>query len=173
MDKRRRGGWLHSRTRAAFATALLLTVFGCFSYVPVDYASVPAGHEVRVRVTQNGASELREIVDDYEPRGSPTVSGTLVSRSTEALLVRVPVAVRSEGFFSAELGQDLRIPISDVLDVESRQLDRARTGLLVAGGVVATLTLIFQIMDSWGERGNPGGLPNDESRVPVGRLYCC
>jgi hypothetical protein len=76
-----------------------------------------------------------------------------VTRSDpETLFLRIPIAVRQEGFHSAEIGQDVSISLRDIIAIEQRRLDRIGTGALVAGTAGAAAVVLFVIMEAFGER---------------------
>ena len=155
------GRTIPSRVLPLVVAALPLT--GCFRYVPATLETVPVGQDVRLFVTQQGLSEASAV----SPGDQPIVRGTLVSRDATQLFIRVPTAVRQEGFHTAVLGQDVSIPIREIVQVERRQIDPLGTGLLVAGTAAVAGTVIFVIMEAVaGDNGDPGdGV--EESRVPL------
>ena len=135
---------------------------GCFQYVPATLETVPDGQEVRLFVTQEGLSEASAVTTD----GQPIVRGRLVSREADQLFIRVPTAVRQEGFHSAVLGQDVAIPIREIVQVERRQVDGLATGLLVAGTAGVAATVIFVIMEAVSGDDTPPDGGGEEARVP-------
>ncbi len=140
------------------ASALLAA--GCYRYVPVELETVPAGEGVRMYLTRTGMAAITELPME----AGPIVTGTLVSQDNGDVLLRVPIATRQQGFHIRSIGQDVRIPTGDIIQVERRQLDRLGTGLLIGGtGAVAALVMTL-ILDSRSD------VVNDDSPVPELRV---
>ena len=79
---------------------LLTGLLGCYNYVPTDFTTVPVGEDLRLFVNPGDVPELSEI-----PAGedlAPVVQGTLVAVEGDALVVRVPVARRQQGFHTLQ-----------------------------------------------------------------------
>jgi hypothetical protein len=129
--------------------------------VPVE--TVPPGLDVRVYLTRQGMADLPDLPD----QGGPFLSGRLLRRDDQQLFVSVPVARRQEGFYSSQIGQEVGIRTGEIVQLERRQLNRASTGLFVAGTAVAAATVIFAIIDA--SRRPDQQLPPgpEEFRVPL------
>jgi hypothetical protein len=141
----------------------LVFLCGCFSYVQAPVQSVPVGQDVRVYLTREGIAELRDMAESNQP----FVRGRLVRREEQQLLVSIPVARQQTGFYSKPIGQEVVIPTLEIVQLERRKLNRAGTGLLVAGTAAATGVLIYTIIDA-GRGPGPIGPPGpDEFRRPL------
>jgi hypothetical protein len=152
--------------RSTLALSLLL-LSGCFRYVPVPLEVVPDGEDVRLLVTRQGAFELSEVTN-VETGAAPTLRGTVVGREPETLMVRVPVGARQEGIHTVTLGQTIRVPEGEILQVERREFDAVKTGGLVAGVIGGSVFIIVSIMDAFGGDQTNGDPPQPpESRIPV------
>ena len=119
---------------------LLIGLLGCHNYVPTDFTTVPVGEDVRLFVNPGDVPELSEI-----PAGedlAPVVQGTLVAMEDDAVVVRVPVARRQEGFHTLSLGQSIRVPYDGIISAQMRVLDELKT-VGVVSGTVAAAALIF------------------------------
>lgn len=152
-----------TRIGAALAAAAPLLA-GCFAYVPADPGTIPAGQEVRVLLERGTEIELPDGV----PPESEVLRGRLVRREDDRLTLRVPVGERRPGY-SVELGQDVRIPTAQVLQIQRRELDLGRSALLVAGGAAVAGALLMVIMDDAGASSTspqPGPGP-EVIRVPL------
>lgn len=151
-----------SRRVIAVGTGMVF-VSACFSYVPAEMGTVPEGEDVRVYLTRAGMEELPELASE----GGPFVSGTLMSADADEMMVRVPVAVRREGFFMGTLGQDVGIPTSQVIQLERRELNKVGTGLLV-GGTAGLAVLVVTMIITDGRRGEAPPPPGpEEIRIPL------
>ncbi len=147
----------------AVAAAPLIILAGCFTYIPTEVSAVPDGERVRVHVTREGQLDLPEVID---PLG-PTVRGTLVRRAEDGIFLRVPVAIRRDGFLQSDLGQNVAIPFREIVQIERRALSRSRTGLMVAGTAGVAAVIVFVIID--GSRGGDprGPTGGDDIRIPL------
>lgn len=128
--------------RSALA-ALLLGAPACYRYVPAELTAVPAGEDVRLHLSRAGMEALQPLSADPEP----IVSGLAVRRDGERLLLRIPVRARPETFYGEAVGQDVWIPTAGIVQLERREIDRVRTGLLTAASVGAAAAVLFAIMD--------------------------
>jgi len=143
-----------------------LTFTGCFNYIPVELSTVPDGDNLRVAVTRRALADLEEI--SLDAVSSLSIKGRLVRREDDGLFLRVPIGMRQEGFHSAPLGQDVRIPTAEILGIEQRRFDRVGTAALVVGTIGAGATVVLYIMKAFGENEEDGEC-NDclESRLPI------
>jgi hypothetical protein len=119
---------------------LLIGLLGCHNYVPTDFTTVPVGEDVRLFVNPGDVPELSEI-----PAGedlAPVVQGTLVAMEDDAVVVRVPVARRQEGFHTLSLGQSIRVPHDGIISAQVRMLDQLKTLGIVSGTVAAALVFV-------------------------------
>jgi hypothetical protein len=151
-----------TRTLAACG---LLGVTGCYVYVPAEVQTVPAGENVRLRVSRGALAELVEVM----PTGEPVVRGTLVRREQGRLFVRVPVATRQQGFMSQPITQDVGIAAGEILEMELRRRSSGRTALFVAGTGVVAAAVIGTIVAGDRDRVIRDDGPPDELRIPFGR----
>jgi hypothetical protein len=160
---------LHSMPRVRLATATCLApllVAGCYTYASIDPAAVRPGTGVRVRVSSAAAERLAPLLGTGDAR---VLSGQLVDVRTDTMIVQVPTVVQAAVGSSLEtLHQRLSIPRSELLELETRRLDRVRTGLvagstaLLVGGVIVAATK--------GDRGSdrgPGDGGGPEARLPL------
>jgi hypothetical protein len=133
-------------------TLVLLSTSGCFRYIPVELETLPPGENVRVYVSRSVIQQLQEVGDFTDP----VVRGRIVRRNDEELFVWVPIGARQVGFHSTELGQDVRIPLTEIVQLERREIDRIGTGALVAGGIGTAAVVLFVIMEAFGDMTNEG-----------------
>ncbi len=141
--------------RSTFAAALLpailtlSTATGCFNYVPAEIGAVPPGEPVRLYLTRAGVEALDRdgAAQALSAELEPVLSGEFVRRTGADLYVRVPTVRRQVGFHSAQLGQDIRVPAGEIVQIERRELSKAKTGLLVGGAAAAIAGLIAFILN--------------------------
>ncbi|MGH7553515.1 MAG: hypothetical protein ACREMQ_10875 [Longimicrobiales bacterium] len=112
---------------------------------------MPEGNDVRLHLTRQGVAFLPEIPTQSGSR----LTGTLVRKDDDQILVRVPMAVQQDGLMTRTLGQEVSIPARDIVQVERRQFNRARTGVAAAGGAVAVATLIAAFLKSQSQSLDP------------------
>ena len=158
----------------SFLTALVLACGGCYRYVPAQLETTPPGHGVRVLVTRDGANELSRItqIDGDAPR----VDGTVVGLEGSQLLLRVPVGARQEGFVTSSLNQTIRVPTSEIVSFERRELNGLATGLTIGAAAGLVTAIIFVIADPVRGSTPDDPPPPDDLRqsltlfsIPVGR----
>lgn len=149
-----------ARHGAALAASVLL-VSACFSYVPTELESVPVGQDVQVYVTRAGMAELEQI-----PESGPILRGKLMARESDRISLRVPVATRQTGFYQSTVGQDVFIPVGEIVQIERRKLNGATTGLLVAGTAAGAAGIIYVIIEAYGRTETTPPDP-EELRIPI------
>jgi hypothetical protein len=148
------------------AFALLCLATGCYTYAPVDPAAVRPGTGVRARVSGAAADRLAPLLGTGDAR---LLSGQLVDVRADTLIVQVPTVVQAAVGSSLEtLHQRLSIPRSDLLELETRRLDRVRTGLAAGSAVVIIGGAIIGAInaDRGSDRG-PGDGGGNEARLPL------
>ena len=157
--------------RQMLACSALAVSLGCYKYVPATLDTTPVGSKVQALLSTEGQMLLEERVGIY----GRTVTGELVEVTGDSVLLAVPSVRASTGLGS--LYQRVYFSRSQILRIDQRQLDAARTGGLIAvaaGGLVLILSQVF------GES-NPGQIEpidggNDRIangwilRIPVGIL---
>jgi hypothetical protein len=143
-------------------------VTACYAYAPIEPANVQPGAGVRVRVSGAASDRLAPLLGVSNPR---LVSGRLVDTRADTMIVEVPTVVQASMGSSVEtLHQRISIPRSELLELETRRLDRFRTAA-VAGGVAIVIgaIVIGALGDDPGYNGPPGPGGN-EARRPAVRL---
>ena len=131
------------------AALVLSTATGCFNYVPAEIGAVPPGESVRMYLTRAGVDAVNEggAEEALSFVSEPVLSGEFVRRTGDDLFLRVPTVRRQIGFHTSQLGQDIRIPASEIVQIERQELSRGRTGLLVGGAAAAITGLIAFILN--------------------------
>lgn len=131
------------------AALVLATATGCFNYVPAEIGAVPPGESVRLFLTRAGVDAINQAGNEeaLSTVFEPVLSGEFVRRTDADLFVRIPTVRRQVGFHSAQLGQDIRVPAGEIVQIERQELSRAKTGLLVGGTAAAITGLIVFILN--------------------------
>jgi hypothetical protein len=132
---------MHMRRAVSKTISLLIApvmFVGCYTYSAIDPASAAPGMEVRARVSAATAAQLGPSLGMSDAR---LLSGPVVQNDAEALTIKVPTA--PIGTIGAQEGLFQQIPLNrrDVLELESRQLDRTRTGVAIGAAFVGAAVL--------------------------------
>lgn len=160
----RAGAW-----KGASILVALLFSSACYSYVPTDVSLATPGEDVRVLVTRAGAAELEQISPDAVSAGN--IAGIMEGVDNDEFLMRVSVGERREGFAMLDLRQTIRIPMGEILSMETREFNGTGTGLLVAGGAAVATLVILGIIEAFGGDGNPDDPdPPEDFSVVFGRF---
>lgn len=149
-----------ARALATLALAVLLS--GCYRYTPARMGSVPAGTEVRLQLSDEGARRMETFTGSRRAR----VSGELI-QWTEDVVVSVGVPA-SEGMVDRDLRQRIVVAEDEVVGVEVRERDRTRTAVLVGGAVtLVTTALITAFSGEFGRSGGDEPPPTHEEGVVI------
>ena len=125
--------------RAVAVLVVIVSVTGCYSYVPVQ-SPVP-GTEVRARLKADAAIRRSQGLDDPITR----IDGVVVESSAQALALDVLVARSSSAFQNVTLRDTVRLESSEIEWVLQRKFSTARTALLVVGAGAAAAGIIAGI----------------------------
>lgn len=153
--------------RPAIYVLPLLTA--CYTYAPIEPARIQPGTGVRARLSGAAADRLAPLLGTTSTR---VVSGRLVDTRADTMIVEVPTVVQASVASSMEtLHQRVSIPRADLVELETRRLDRFRTAAL-AGGValVVGVVVIKSLEQDPGRDGPPGGGGGTDARLPLWRL---
>lgn len=154
---------MRAPTRLAFAC---LALAGCYSYRPVPSGAVPLDAQVRARLSAQQADRLGDVL----PAGTRVLEGTVLESGGDALLLLVPVSSQLRGARVDVLNQRLRLSQSDIVELELKELDRGRTGLLVGAGAVALGAIVVAAIVETGGGDGPEEPPETGERRRVRRF---
>ena len=142
----------------------------CYTYAPIEPGVVQPGTGVRARVSASGAERLAPLLGTT--RESRVLSGTLVDVRSDTLIVQVPTVAQAAVGTSVEpLHQRLSIPRTELLELETRRLDRARTAAVAGGVAVVVGTVVIRSLRvDPGKDGPPGNGGTTDARLPLGAL---
>lgn len=148
------------------ALSALLVVGGCYRYTPSSPQEIAPGQVVRLRLSPEEAGKYADL-RLANPR---LLDGTVVDRNGSELMVDASLRVSEPGAGPRELMQRLNVPLTGVLDVELRELDRTRTSFLMAGGAAALGAVIAASLGGSGSEDGPGNENPEARRIPFFRL---
>ena len=131
-----------------------LAVSGCYTYAPLETSSLAAGMDVRARVSSQMARELSPLLGSPDPR---LLNGKVITAG-DTLVLEVPSVLQAEVGSSVQtLHQRVSIPRPALLEIESRTLDRYKTGILAgAAGVLVGGYILRATVLNPGREGQPG-----------------
>lgn len=150
--------------RTGLALFLLVTVAGCYSYIPVIGEDLTAGDEVRLRLSAAASLEVSERV------GQPirSLEGPLLRETPDSLRVDVGWGAIYAGTVFEGRRDTLQFHRSQVLEVDRKQFSRSRTGLAIGAATAAIVAIVIQVRGGRGGQPRPG--PDDPTfGIPPGR----
>ena len=145
--------------RFAFFKALILvpyTLAGCYLPNPAELPTIATGEEVRLTLSEDGVSHLREI--SAETLGE--INGRLQGLTEDS--VTITTRLRGPSYAGPTLGdlrQTLTFARRDVLEVTVPKLDRVRTSAVVGVIAVAARFLIPGFFKLLGNSQGPDAPP--------------
>ena len=117
--------------RSLFVVPLLA---GCYNYAPISPSSVQPGVEVRAMITGAASDRVAPVTGTFDNR---VLTGNVVQSSGGALVLEIPTgAVPNTGSSVVQMHQRVNLAPADMVSLETRKLDVARSSLL-AGAIVA------------------------------------
>jgi hypothetical protein len=119
---------------------------GCYSYVPVSFANVPAKEDVRLRVTENAAVRLVKEVGAF----STELDGQVAPEGRDSISLDVTIDRTYRGATIGTATQTLVLARSEILEVRRREFSKSRTVALTVGTLVGFGALaagIVQLVD--------------------------
>jgi len=151
--------------------ALLAPAFlaACYTYAPIQSSSVSPGVGVRARVSASAAEQVAPLLGMTDAR---VLTGTLVDNRSGVLVVEVPTVAQSgTGSAAQNLYQRISIAPGDLVELESRKLDRKRTALVIgAAAIIGGSATIAALKGGPGLDRPPGGSSSD-AKIPFWRLH--
>lgn len=129
----------------------------CYRYAPADQGLLQPGTDVRARITAAAAEQIEPLLGTTDAR---VLTGVVVNAGADTLLVEVPTAARSNvGNQVVTLKQRVSVPRTSIIEIETRELDKMRTGMIV--GPAAAIAVALLLKTVYGEPGDartpPGG----------------
>lgn len=138
------------RTVLPFCAALLLS--GCFTYLPVtEPGQLEPGLAVRARISPAAGARIAPLLGASDAR---RLDGTLITHSTDTLIVEVPTVMTDTREFGRTPNQRVSILKSELLELEVRRIDRLRTVAVVGSAAIIAGTILARSL-----KGEPGKEP--------------
>jgi len=140
--------------KSLLVVALALCASGCHTFQPTSVAELTPGESVRARVTGAYADSLSAVLSG----DTRVIEGSYVEANGSTVYLDIPVSSSYQGMRLQTLNQRIEVPADAFLDVERKELSKARTGLAL-GAVVAAgaAILIAQLSGDTGGGSLPGG----------------
>lgn len=134
---------------------------GCYTFAPIEPATVRPGMSVRVTLETEEVLRQAEVLGDLDPviRGE-TTEGTTADR--------VALSFRRSGV--SQFNRYISAPWSSVREVEHKVFSAPRTIGLVAAGVVVAVA-VASVVDELGQSSGEGPPVNNSVTVPLFRFF--
>ncbi len=150
--------------RALALGLVLAPLAGCYSYYTVEPVEVTPGDLVRARITAVEADRLEGA--GQLPTESRILEGRFIERNGQGMLLDVPSTIRRTGAGLEVLHQRIALDPRGVLEFERKQLDRLRTGAVVAVGTAVLGAVVITQLQGEPGKNDPGGGGQPERRRP-------
>jgi hypothetical protein len=153
--------------RVALPGLLVGLVAGCYQYQPVEAPAPSIGEQVKVELTGAGQDRLQAT------RAIPfsELSGSVLSSSTQELLLRVELDSRRLGYGTGTVMDTIRVPREDVREVGVRTLSRNRS-IFAAGVAVVAVAGIYALFtaDLFSENSTQPRSPPEFLKIPLSSI---
>ena len=147
--------------RILVSIAAALAAAGCHTFQPASVGDLTPGESVRVRITGAFSDSLQATLPGEPVR---ELEGVVASDNGSSFYLDVPVQQELRGMRFETLNQRVQLPVSAVVEVETKRLDKGRT-IIAAGAAVTVVGAVVALQlskDGGGGTlpGGPGG-PDD------------
>ena len=151
--------------RMALLVALVSTG-SCYEYHTVRPDEAVLDTRVRVTVSPEKAAELEPVLRNV----TPTVTGKLIERTPDHLMLEVPIYGAGGSVSNEVLHNRVEVDLGDLLSLETRALSKWRTAVTV-GAVVAATSGTWLVVSSGNQSGpdKPGSGTNN-ALIPIFRI---
>ena len=143
----------------------------CYSYTPIAPTAVPAGAEVRARITGAASDRVAPLLGTFDNR---VLVGSVIENTAGTMLLEVPLGAMPN-VATGVVPLQTRIPVgpADLVSLEQRKVDVRRTTLL-AGVIAAGVGFGAAAALNYGGGGDAGRQPPDPppiNRIPILRFH--
>jgi len=154
--------------RLALTTAVCLSTAACYHYAPVPVTDLTPSMSVQLELSATAVDRLRrgpdsvaKLVDGFR------VSGTVSQLRGDSLLLAVPTSYMEANVRLKTQLHDLPLLRSDVQQVRSRRLDKARTTWTGVGiGLLGAAAVVYVLNHGSEASGGSGKTPDpSETRI--------
>jgi hypothetical protein len=138
----------------------------CYSYTPIRPAEAVPGSSVRAHVSQETSIRVAPLLGIPDVRD---LTGKLIDNTAGTMIIEVPTVVQAgENNAVQTLFQRVTVRPGDLLGLESRTLNRTRTGLLIGVGAAALVSAAVSALHGKpGIDNPPNGGGGTETRIPL------
>lgn len=135
--------------RASFVlAAVLFGSTGCYNYISAtNPADLTHGAEVSIDLTSTGAANVRPSIGDFVT----TVEGRVSEAGPEGITLEL-MSVKRRGDVSPSTwhGESLQLGISDIGEIQRRELSRGKTAVAITALAAASVGLVIAIAKATG-----------------------
>jgi hypothetical protein len=149
-----------------------MALSGCYSYQPIEVSDIRPEMDIRARVSGAQSDALADVLGSDDR----TVEGRVVENGSDEILLEVAAATAERRGRVETLNQRVRIPTTEVMTVDQKNVDQTKTTLLIAGGVAVAAVAVVAAITASSSSTTPGtgpGGPQDILipllRLPLGR----
>jgi hypothetical protein len=139
---------------------------GCYTYATVSPEAARPGMSVRARVSGATAELVAPLIGSSDAR---LLDGRVIANGPDTMIVEVPTVMQASiGSTVETLHQRVALPRAAVYELETRRLDRMRTGaLLGSAAVIIGVSVIKAIKSDPGKERVPVPPGGNDVRIPL------
>ena len=142
---------------------------GCYTYAPIQASSLQPGMGVRARVSATAAEGIAPLIGVSDAR---VLTGKFIESSSGVMIVEVPTMVPPRAGAPAQsLYQRISIAPGQLVDLESRRLDGAKTGLVLGAAAVILGSSAYAALKGGPGIDHPPSGSSSDARIPLVRLH--
>jgi hypothetical protein len=149
------------RATASLVAAAFLS--GCYSWIPVELDAAPAGPELRVFMSRRALADVPEGI----PMSATYLTGRLSRQTQDSILIQVAVSRLVDAPGAMDLRQNVFLPKNEIVDVQYRLLNRAKTIMALVGSASLATGLLTVVISSGGNADDQTPDFGDRIRIPL------
>jgi hypothetical protein len=123
---------------------------------------------VRARVSATAAEQISPLLGGNDAR---VLTGKVIESSAGALIVEVPTMVPARAGAAQSLYQRISIAPGQLVELESRRLDRTKTSLVVGAAAIVLGSSAYAAMKGGPGLDRPPGGSSTDAKFPVLRIH--
>jgi len=144
--------------RAAGALLIATLTVACYSYTPVESATLRDGTPAQVELTDQGAATLAGAIG---PRGR-AIQGIVRQVTDTAVTLSATTVLRRDGSEESWSGETVSVPRTLIASVGRKTLARGRTVAAVAAVAAAVALLVRSFTGGSNGGGTSGPIPTPQ-----------